>query len=145
MNRYVLAFMFSPDLRQVALIRKLKPEWQAGKLNGIGGKIEADESHYDACVREFREEAGLHTSKDSWNRFLELGGRGHGELFTVDCFCGKGDLNQLVSVEKERVEITSVPDVATERWAMVENLPWIVTLAIDFMRDGRPRFTTVLY
>jgi 8-oxo-dGTP diphosphatase len=42
--RYVLGFMFSSDHSEVALIRKRKPEWQRGKLNGIGGKC-------DCCPR----------------------------------------------------------------------------------------------
>lgn len=42
MKKYVLGFMFSTEDRgqKVALIKKLKPKWQAGLLNGIGGKIE---------------------------------------------------------------------------------------------------------
>ena len=38
MTKYVVGFMFSPDKQFVALIRKNRPEWQAGKLNGIAGK-----------------------------------------------------------------------------------------------------------
>jgi hypothetical protein len=36
--KYVLGFMFDEELRNVALIRKIKPKWQEGKWNGIGGK-----------------------------------------------------------------------------------------------------------
>ena len=38
--KYVAGFMFSEDRRLVALIRKSKPEWQKGKLNGIGEKAQ---------------------------------------------------------------------------------------------------------
>jgi hypothetical protein len=37
---YVVGFAFDTDGR-VALIRKNRPEWQAGRLNGIGGHVEA--------------------------------------------------------------------------------------------------------
>src|SRR5258708_364006 len=37
---YVCGFMMSYDLMQFLLIRKTHPDWQKGKLNGIGGKIE---------------------------------------------------------------------------------------------------------
>jgi 8-oxo-dGTP diphosphatase len=55
---YVLGFLFhgkGSDM-EVALIRKLKPVQQVGKLNGIGGKIEAGEPPFDAMCREFFEE-----------------------------------------------------------------------------------------
>jgi len=37
---YVCGFMMTWDLQQFLLIRKTHPDWQKGKLNGIGGKIE---------------------------------------------------------------------------------------------------------
>lgn len=41
MSSYVCGFMCSWDLQNFLLIRKTHPEWQKGKLNGIGGKIES--------------------------------------------------------------------------------------------------------
>ena len=66
MTKYVVGFMFSPDKQFVALIRKNRPEWQAGKLNGIGGKIEAGEWPRESMVREFEEETGVKTHPDEW-------------------------------------------------------------------------------
>jgi hypothetical protein len=34
----VAGFLFRNNDTEVALIRKNKPDWQKGKLNGIGGK-----------------------------------------------------------------------------------------------------------
>lgn len=45
LSRYVVGFLFDSEFRQVALIRKQKPQWQAGLLNGIGGKIEYGENN----------------------------------------------------------------------------------------------------
>ena len=62
---YVCGFLFTdPDaaqshLLQVLLIRKLRPAWQKGYLNGIGGKIEPGETPLEAMNREFEEEAGI--------------------------------------------------------------------------------------
>lgn len=72
MKRYVLGFMFSEDGTQVALIKKTKPEWQAGKLNGIGGKIEEKEAMHEAMIREFEEETGLRHLE--WKQFGEMYG-----------------------------------------------------------------------
>lgn len=58
MNKYVLGFAFD-DLDRVALIQKERPAWQAGKLNGVGGRIEGREEVLDAMVREFHEETGV--------------------------------------------------------------------------------------
>jgi hypothetical protein len=55
-DRYVLGFVFSEDSSRVLLVWKNRPAWQAGKLNGIGGKIEAGETPLQAMQREFREE-----------------------------------------------------------------------------------------
>lgn len=44
---------------KILLVRKDKPEWQKGRLNLVGGKIEPGESPLDAAVRELKEESGL--------------------------------------------------------------------------------------
>lgn len=64
--------MFDPRFHRVALIRKAKPEWQKGKLNGIGGKIEEGEGPFAAMVREFREETGV--DHRDWGTFAEMTG-----------------------------------------------------------------------
>lgn len=62
---YVVGFAFD-DLGRVALIRKLRPSWQAGKLNGIGGHIEPKEWPVEAMAREFEEETGVCTAGLDW-------------------------------------------------------------------------------
>lgn len=48
---YVVGFMFSSDKTLVTLIRKNRPKWMNGKLNGVGGKIEIGETPLQAMVR----------------------------------------------------------------------------------------------
>lgn len=67
---YVAGFMF--DGEKVALIRKNRPEWQAGLLNGIGGKIEEGERPLEAMRREFREETGRDVEDNRWVQFAIL-------------------------------------------------------------------------
>ena len=43
MTHYTVGFAFSLDRQFVALIRKMRPRWQQGKLNGIGGHMNDDE------------------------------------------------------------------------------------------------------
>lgn len=64
MEKYVVGLIFSRDLRTVYLIRKNRPQWQEGFLNGVGGKLEAGETYPEAMQREASEECGLNT--DDW-------------------------------------------------------------------------------
>jgi len=84
--RYCLGFAFSYDLGNVLLIVKNRPIWQAGLLNGIGGKAEDGETTHDAMVRECEEETGL--TIDTWNPFAQIKGDG----FVIDCFKTKSHL-----------------------------------------------------
>jgi 8-oxo-dGTP diphosphatase len=69
-DTHVVGFLFRNRNNHVALIRKTKPAWQAGKLNGIGGKIEAGETPLQAMRREFKEETGADV--EDWRHFCTL-------------------------------------------------------------------------
>ena len=78
MINYVLGFAFSADKSHVALILKngkSVPEHR-GKLNGIGGKIEAQESAFESMSREFWEETGVDILEASWTYRGKIGGKG---------------------------------------------------------------------
>lgn len=137
---YVAGFVFSADFEQVALIRKNKPEWQAGKLNGIGGKVEAGETTIAAMNREFAEEASGATQD-----FVGFATLGDGETFDVRFFAGVGEPDCLISSEDEKIEVVQVRDIHALREDMIENLPWLIALAIDKMQDGRPNDAVIQY
>lgn len=143
-QQYVVGFLFDESLQRVALIRKNKPEWQKGKLNGIGGKVEYREPIADAMAREFKEETGMSTG-GSWSYYAEM------DLpdWNVQVFAATGYLDRLKcgdeSPEEEKIEIHSVLDVCNGSLAIVENLPWLIRLAIDHLTDGRPDFVEIKY
>jgi 8-oxo-dGTP pyrophosphatase MutT (NUDIX family) len=58
-KRYVLGFVMDERKEKIVLIHKNRPDFQAGKLNGLGGKIEEGETPEDAIKREIEEESGL--------------------------------------------------------------------------------------
>lgn len=66
---YCLGFAFT-DGWSVALIKKARPLWQAGKLNGIGGVVNEYESACVAMIREFKEETTMQTTEEDWDGFL---------------------------------------------------------------------------
>jgi len=72
MTRYVLGFLIEKRTRRVVLITKSRPEWQAGKLNGVGGHIEEGEDALSAMRREWSEETGMPTS--DWQFFRTIAG-----------------------------------------------------------------------
>ncbi len=58
----MVGFLLAEDDRgvpHVVLIRKNRPAWQVGKLNGVGGKVEEGETLGGAMTREFGEETGV--------------------------------------------------------------------------------------
>lgn len=120
-TEYVLGFMF--DRGNVALIRKKKPKWQEGLLNGIGGKIEANEGPFLAMVREFEEETGLH--QKLWNHFATMSGPD----FKVYCFMCHGPVIKLKSMESEQVEIHSITGLPISE--CIPNLKWLIPMALD--------------
>jgi 8-oxo-dGTP diphosphatase len=134
--RYVVGFLFSGDLYHVLLIRKNHPPWQAGKLNGVGGKIEEGETPRGAMQREFFEESGM--LLDSWTRFLTLrvadGSSTDNEPKVVEVIFFHGRCvsrippPKVVLPDEEQPVIvdTSVLDPSV----MVYNLSWIIPLAI---------------
>lgn len=69
--KFVVGFAFDQLLRTVLLIKKNRPAWQAGKCNGVGGKIEPGEGIRGAMVREFQEECGLVTQVTDWSCFYD--------------------------------------------------------------------------
>lgn len=146
LKHYVAGFMFDHGRTRVALIRKAKPAWQRGKLNGIGGKVEAGENVFEAMVREFMEETGYETTVAQWEQFLRMAGENDdGGNFRVDFFATIGDLTRVRTMEAEPVEIVFLTDVHAVRKDMIENLPWLIPLALDYLDDERPHFVDAHY
>ena len=57
-EHYVLGLVFNDTATRILLIEKLRLDRQKGRWNGIGGKIERDETPSEAMLRETREETG---------------------------------------------------------------------------------------
>lgn len=130
MTRYVLGFMFNEDNTRVALIRKNRPEWQAGKLNGIGGKIEEGESILEAMVREFHEETGYLTEEWMWRKVAVMNIEASEALVHIFSCAGENfTLERLISLTDELVVVRECATLL--RSETVHNLGWVLPLCLD--------------
>ena len=129
MQAYTLGFLFSKDGNVVWLIRKKRPTWQAGLLNGVGGHIEKDESAIDAMIREFKEEAGL--SIADWNHFCTIS-----DDINYECYCYLAFSDEMPKTETEE-EIVWYPTNCLPK-DVVFNLHWMVPMALNFGERLKP-------
>lgn len=56
---YVLVFAKKSDSEEFIVVEKQKPDFQKGRFNLPGGKIEPGEGEMDAALRELNEETGF--------------------------------------------------------------------------------------
>lgn len=146
MTRYVLGFAFDGLRQNVLLIEKTGPAWQAGRVNGIGGKIEpGDRNAHAAMQREFREETGLNTPADAWHKFAIM----ESPLWEISCFATLGiNLgNARAPKGAEQPQIISVDVIRSGAHIQpLSNLPWLVSLALDAGEiHGRPEIAHIRY
>jgi 8-oxo-dGTP diphosphatase len=133
---YTCGFMFSEDRKKVLLIQKDRPEWQAGRVNGIGGKIDlADKEIAEqlqisyplvAMVREFREETGIVTTPDEWEQFATMEGN-DSKIHLFKAFSNK--LFSFEQKESEKPLIIGARDIYF--FNHVPNLTFIANMALD--------------
>lgn len=123
MTEYVCGFMVEGGV--VALIRKKRPAWQAGRLNGIGGHIEPGETPAEAMAREFREETGLATQPGQWIHRVTV----TGDVWKVYFFLAYGPTAALVTKTDEPVEV--VPLWNVPMLSIIPNLKWLIPLCLQ--------------
>lgn len=139
-TRYCLGFCFNDARDSVILMRKLRPDWQAGKLNGVGGKIEENEPADEAMMREFHEETGVMTHNRSWRQFATL----LGESFAVYCYeLSDSRAHDSVKTAGDEMVVT-MPLKHLVPADCLSNLPWLIPMALD-ENYGRPFSANVHY
>ena len=127
----VIGFLRVPGGR-VVVIRKQQPQWQAGRLNGVGGHLEEGEVPLAGMQREWAEEIGP-GDPPSWRRFAILKYR----ATTMHFFAAETDLPPRLprlNDVGERVELLSLSDLGGNE--VVPNLRWLLPLA--FFDPFRP-------
>ncbi len=134
-KHYVVGFVVhkGDDFDSVVLIRKNRPEWQAGRYNGVGGKIEPGETAPVAMEREFREETGVTIPADAWDRMCTIawpddvarvGNADPTEVVFFRHLWGtvRPEVHQMTDERVDWWMVNDLPDV-------IPNLRWLVPLA----------------
>lgn len=135
-TRYVVGFAFNTMRTDVVLIEKKRPAWQLGKLNGVGGHVEANESLTAAMSREFWEETNVKIPEADWQYFAALTGKD----WHVSCF--KAFTGQVYNVQSSTDEVVKIMNVrsAIETERKIRNLSYLIPLALDDDSAAPPVF-----
>ena len=133
--KYVVCLLFSNDLEQLVLIRKNRPEWQKGLLNGPGGKVNEGESFDFAAHREFFEEAGI--SVPIWDHLsYQTENDGKYEVCYVTAKTSLEHLNHVKSRTDETVGMHTIKFI--DPTSLVPPLQWLIPLAV-YKLSGKMR------
>ncbi|GAF81529.1 unnamed protein product [marine sediment metagenome] len=139
MDKFVVGFAFTEDGNSVLLIKKNRPEWQAGCLNGVGGKIEGGETPDQAMIRECLEETGLYLD---WScRGLMKGKNNDGAIFQCHIFYAHD--NGIENFQQMEDEILNIyPTNLLWMREKVDNLRFLIPYGCH--NDSKP-FMTLTY
>lgn len=135
-----IGFIFNPDFSQVLLITKNRPTWQAGLVNGLGGKCEMGETTVECVTREIYEEAKLAIPAQNWQYITQI----IWAEWKVEIFATvfHGHMNQAQSQTDELIAWYSVGKLPSN---VMSNLRWLIPLSIDVMTKENPPQVSVRY
>lgn len=140
-NKYELmslGFVFDKELENVLLIEKSKPDWQKGKLNGVGGHSEPNELFSASIKRECLEETGINIPEKDWTPLVEMM-NDYGDRWFVAVFCTRVELNLLQKAmsendqRDEKLVIVPIKDLFLKN--TIGNTKWLVFMAIDKLNN----------
>jgi ADP-ribose pyrophosphatase YjhB (NUDIX family) len=134
MISYVIGMLYSESFDRVLLIRKTKPDWQAGNFNFPGGKIEKSESANDAIISRFKEETNLQTLPSDWDLFGEMVSKDR--EYQVLFFAGvyhPDRHGEVISLTEEMCWWTPVYALPKN---IITNLKWLIPLGINYLQQG---------
>lgn len=120
----VVGFMFTPDRSRVVLIKKLRPTWQVGLLNGVGGRVREGEPPMQAMIREFEEETGVR--EENWESLCALKFK-KGLIYFYYTFSNQAmDVKTMESEEVRTWDASLLYMLKT-----VSNLQWLIPMVLE--------------
>ncbi len=134
--KYSVCFLFNKDLTKVLLVHKKRSAY-AGRLNGVGGKLEGSDENLDVCaVREIREETGINLRMDNLHWLVDCS---YPSGVWLGVYYAIGDEDQPKQVEDEQLEWFKVDEVLSSpvndpRFAGEGNVQYFVHAALCELR-----------
>lgn len=142
-TRYVCGFCFTQDdhgpFTHVLVVRKAKPAWQRGRLNGVGGKVEETDASISAAMyREFDEETRGTVDVDKWVHYhtecIPSGNAQTGKNVEVYFFYSyatrTGMLSDAKTATEDQHEPCEIIAANSMRTDLIYNLPYLIRMAL---------------
>jgi 8-oxo-dGTP diphosphatase len=120
---FVLALLYTMDERQVVLMRRTRPAWQAGRVNALGGGIIDGETPASAARREVREECGVDVAE--WTDVLVWEDAEYRMHVMRAMSEHAGEARTMEDQEVFLADVNVLPA------NVIDNLRWLVPLALD--------------
>ena len=108
-TQYVMGLIFDTTDR-ILLIKKKRPTHQVGKWNGLGGKVEDNESITAAMSREVKEEANLDIPETSWT-LMYSGSQPSGSLFVFITYISPELMDSAKQMTDEIISVFSISEL----------------------------------
>ncbi len=99
----LLTLCFISDGSRVLLIHRRKPP-NAGRWDGVGGKVEPHEDPFAGCVREVREETGLTIETPRLRALWVVTARSTGQIWILYTFTAAAPQGDLIASDEGDVE-----------------------------------------
>ena len=106
---YVMGLIFDTTDR-ILLIKKKRPTHQVGKWNGLGGKVEDNESITAAMSREVKEESNLDIPETSWT-LMYSGSQPSGSLFVFITYISPEVMDSAKQMTDEIISVFSISEL----------------------------------
>jgi 8-oxo-dGTP diphosphatase len=138
-QHYAVGFVMERSTTRVLLLRKLRPVFQRGLLNGVGGKVERDEHPDDAMAREWEEEIVAAQPESGWHGFATLKPN---PCSVIHCYAAMTEslpIGEGILIDSgDETVIVHLSDILS-RPNVLADLRWLVPLAF---LDRGPMFVT---
>lgn len=137
MKDYALGFCFlDKSLDKLVLIKKKRPSWMNGFLNGIGGSVESEESPRAAMIREFKEETGVLVK--NWSYFGVLTNETDGARIHLFTAINKKAVNVRQTTDEEVGIFFAKTFIRSflESGALLPSNSYLINMAVCSLKKG---------
>ena len=135
MRKLNLIVVFNKDLNRSLFCKRTKEPYK-GLYNFVGGKVEENETNYDAAYRELFEETGISRNDIELDYFMDLNYFKYGNNIQVFY----GILNHAVTLVEEvnKLEWVNINDelLNNDKFAGNYNIPHIIRQIKVYLKNG---------